>query len=184
MGILCFVLLTWVSAGLGWAADSPLIAAAKAGKVATATKLLAAGADVDTPDGENLTPLNWAAYNGHLAVVTVLVQHGAKVDTQTNKSGWTPLMNASAQGFPKVVAFLLDHSANTSAHSKDGGYTPLMYAARKGKKDIVLLLLAHEAKVNDIDDTKRTALDFAGYQHNRSIDAVLIAAGGKHGKEL
>src|SRR6266567_508293 len=109
----CIVLVAFVfGVSASWAADTPLIAAAKAGKVAAVTKLLASGIAVDAPDAENLTPLNWAAYNGHLPVVKLLVERGAKIDTQTNKSGWTPLMNASAQGFPKVAAFLIEHGAD------------------------------------------------------------------------
>jgi len=183
LGFACLTLLTLaLSASASRAADSPLIAAAKAGNVAAATKLLAGGTDADTADSDNLTALNWAAYDGRLAVVKLLVEHGAKVNVQANKSGWTPLMNASAQGFAKVAAFLLEHGADINAHSKDGGYTALMYAARKGKKAVVLLLLAHDAKVNDICDDKRTALDFADTQNDKAIGAALIADGGKrHG---
>ncbi len=177
IALLAFVLSISCSA----AADSPLIAAAKAGKVAAVTKLLATGVAVDAPDAENLTALNWAAYTGHLPVVKLLVERGAKVDTQTNKSGWTPLMNASAQGFPKVAIFLIEHGADVNARSKDGGYTPLMYAARKGKKAILLLLLDHTARVNDASDDKRTALDFADTQNDKSIGVALIAHGAKHG---
>jgi TPR repeat protein len=161
--------------------DSPLIAAAKSGAVAALAKILAAGVAVDTPDAENLTALNWAAYNGHLPAVKFLIEHGAKIDPQMNKSGWTPLMNASAQGFPKVAALLLEHGADVNARSHDGGYTPLMYAARKGKKAVLLLLLQNNARVNDLSDDKRTALDFAATQSDKSIGETLVAHGGTHG---
>jgi hypothetical protein len=64
--------------------------------------LLAHGANVDSRDGSNKTPLHWALENGHLEVVRFLLAHGANVDSR-DSSNKTPLHWASENGHLEVV---------------------------------------------------------------------------------
>lgn len=175
------VCLACAAAGPARAAeDPPLIAAAKAGDVATVNTLLKAGVAADTPDESKCTALNWAAYDGYRNVAEALISAGAKIDQRCDRASWTPLMNAAAMGHLEVAALLLDKGADINARSTDGGYTPLMYAARKKMRYVVTLLLDRGARINDAADDKRTALDLA---EDAGIIAELTAHGAHAGNK-
>ena len=72
------------------AGDTPLIDAARHGRVADVAALLAGGADVDEPktDGSGVTALYIACQEGHAEVVTILLDAGANVN-QADKRGQT-----------------------------------------------------------------------------------------------
>lgn len=68
-------------------ADAPLlITAVNSGKIKTVSALLAAGAEVNTPDAEGNTALMHAVVNGHYAMVKLLLEHGAD-PALTNHAG-------------------------------------------------------------------------------------------------
>jgi ankyrin repeat protein len=67
--------------------------------------LIVNGADIDSQDSEEYTPLHNAAWNGHIEAVKLLVNSGADINASTY-SGDTPYNCAVAKNHDEVSAFL------------------------------------------------------------------------------
>ncbi len=72
---------------------TPLLFAARDGRVDAAAALIAAGADVNAIDPDRQSPLVIALINGHFDVANLLIEHGADVNTP-DKVGRTALWAA------------------------------------------------------------------------------------------
>jgi hypothetical protein len=95
-------------------------------------ELLARGCDVNTGDGEGLTPLHYAAELNRVRVIQALAAagggaHRLRLDAQ-DKYGWAPLHSAAHQGNTDAVQALLKLGADASVVDKYGK-TPLHYAS-------------------------------------------------------
>ena len=106
------------------------------GEVQRVEELLARGCDVNTGDGEGLTPLHYAAELNQVCVIDALGGvHGGKgggkgglnVNAQ-DKYGWSPLHSAAHQGNTDAVQALLKLGADGTLTDKYGK-TPLHYAS-------------------------------------------------------
>jgi len=74
---------------------TPLIVAARDGRLEATRLLVENGADLEACDPiYNRTPLAWAAFHGHSDVVEYLLQHGADANA-TDAYGHTPLKTAA-----------------------------------------------------------------------------------------
>ena len=102
--------------------EPDILIAAKQGKLTSVKYLVEKGADIESKDKYEWTPLHWACENGHLAVVKYLIKKGANIEAQ-NRYKQTPLHWASANGRTDVVRYLVSKGANKTAKSKNG-YTP------------------------------------------------------------
>ena len=127
-----------------------LINAVKAGDTASVQRMLAAGADVNSRDGEGSTLLMLAAHAGDLPMVKVLIEGGADVNA-CDERGWSPLAKAVynaelKRGFADVVKALIDAGANIEA-AIGYGVRPLMLAAGYGETEVVEALLNAGADV-------------------------------------
>ncbi len=130
------------------AGDTPLIDAARNGRAADVTALLAGGADVDEPktDGCGATALYVACQEGHTEVVTKLLAANADVN-HTNLDGAIPLYIACENGHTEIVTKLLAANADIEKADNDG-CTPLFIACCQGHTEIVTKLLAANASVD------------------------------------
>ena len=100
--------------------QTPLMTAARTGKLDAVEALLAHGAAVDAAEGfRGQTALMWAAGEGHLDVVTALVDAGANVNAKS-KAGSTPLLFAVRETHVDTLRYLLDHGANANDLAPDG----------------------------------------------------------------
>ena len=190
--------MKWVSTvrmrqGLGWlgvvavlavlhpavpSAQSPISTAAKAGDRAAVRRLVAGGANVNTPAADGSTALLWAVYNSDLEMVRSLIAAGAKVDA-ANRYGMTPLLQASRTGDMPIMEALLKAGASSKLTHEDGE-TPLMAAARAGRVDAVRLLLARGADVNGTDLLQdQTPLMWAAGEGHTEVVSALLEAGAK-----
>jgi hypothetical protein len=86
---------------------SPLLQASLHGHHEVVAALLAAGAEVSTPDATGTTPLHAACSRGHQEVVESLTKAGADVAARDNDGG-TPLHAAAQNGFETVVFYLVE----------------------------------------------------------------------------
>ena len=111
-------------------AMTPLLYAARDGRLASATLLLDAGANIEQADGNGITPLLAAIGNNHPDVARMLVDRGANINV-VDWYGRTPLWTA-------VEARNMDFDNNTFANNVDRA--PLL--------DLIKVLLDKGAAVN------------------------------------
>lgn len=78
---------------------------------ATTRRLLAQGANIETPGGNDMTPLGIAASDDDLPMVQLLLQKGANPHAKDH-SLVTPLMHAAYAGDTEIVRLLLKQNPN------------------------------------------------------------------------
>ncbi|MET0962050.1 MAG: ankyrin repeat domain-containing protein [Noviherbaspirillum sp.] len=95
-----------------WQGQTPLIAAAGAGRHAVLKLLIDAGAEVNKSDAHRLTPLMHAAHHGHFDAVEMLLNHGAQVDPRPGRL--SALILAAESGRDRIVSLLSARGGPTS----------------------------------------------------------------------
>ena len=105
---------------------TPLLFAARHGRIAAADALLAGGADVDNPAPTGATPLVLASHSGHGAFAAHLLDRGA--DPNAMGAGYTALHAAVLRGDRTLARALLAHGADPNLRLRSG--TPLRRASQ------------------------------------------------------
>jgi len=140
--------------------DTALLFAARSGDLASATHLVAAGANVNDADGWGVSATVLAAHSGFGELVAFLLAHGA--DPNAAAAGFTALHAAIMHRNVAMVSALLARGADPNAplktwtptrrSSKDYnfapelvGATPYWLAARFSQPEVMRLLLEHGA---------------------------------------
>ena len=136
--------------------------------------LLEKGADPNSRNGLDFTPIYLAAASHQPEVVDLLLKAGAKSDA-TSIYG-TPLSFACVTGNAVDGKKFLDMGANASFQRGDG-MTPLMDAAYSGSVEMTQALIDHKVDVNLKDDGGETALSLAARGGALEVGKLLIAAG-------
>jgi ankyrin len=168
--------------------DTALLFAARAGDLASAKLLVAAGANVNDADAWGVTALVLTTHSDYGELAEFLL--GKDADPNLATAGFTALHNAIMHRDEKLVAALLAHGANpntpirtwtpTRRSSKDFHYppsligaTPFWLAARSHQPGVMRLLVKHGADpqfvhrvsyMHDYDEPRTeetTALDAA-----------------------
>jgi serine/threonine-protein phosphatase 6 regulatory ankyrin repeat subunit B len=150
--------------------QTPLVAAAGAGRVGVVRLLIEAGAEVNQPDMHELTPLMHACHYGHLEVVLLLLNNGALADPRPGKI--SALIFAADGGHDRIVSLLIARGADID-HADETGATALIIAVRARKTSTVKLLISLGANLQHIDDNGRTALDYAPRARHHDIRQLL-----------
>ncbi len=127
---------------------SPLIGAARAGKLEAVQLLLERGADPNMPVRGDGNPLIMAAREGHTDIVALLLDRGAKVD-QMVPDDENALIQASGEGHLEVVKLLVARGADVNARvwvepaseRPNGEWRSPLTMARKGRHDAVVAYL-------------------------------------------
>ncbi|HKB58653.1 MAG TPA: ankyrin repeat domain-containing protein [Gallionellaceae bacterium] len=166
-----------------------LFTAVEQGNLQAVNALLQAGADSNTRNAEEMTPLMVAAGLGHMDIVETLLDQGANVNAR-NTLGWTALMKAiynyeQDTGFPEIISALIAAGAefeNQIAY----GTRPLMLAAGYGQAEVIAVLLAAGADVmakNEGGFTARTMAEYKDYVQviNLLYEAEIIAGTNPEG---
>ena len=157
-------------------ANSPVADAAMKGDKIALKSLLDGKADVNAPQPDGATAIQWAAYRDDPEMADLLIAAGANVKA-ANREGATPLYLASLRGSPAMIDKLLKAGADPNERGPEGE-TPLMLASRAGNLDAIKVLLAHKADINAKDKIRgTTALMWATAQGHPAAVKVLISSG-------
>lgn len=159
--------------GAAGATGSPVADAAMNGDLGTVQALLGQKADVNAPQADGATAIQWAAYRNDLAMADALIQAGADVKL-ANHDGATPLSLASINGSAAMIEKLLKAGADPNERQPHGE-TPLMFAARNGNVDAIRVLLEHGADIDAKEDLRgTTALMWAAEQGHAQAVRLLV----------
>jgi len=161
-----------------YGANSPVSDAAMKGDKAALRTLLDQKANVNAPQADGATAIQWAAYRDDMEMADLLISAGANVRL-ANREGATPLYLASIHGNPVMIDKLLNAGADPNERGPEGE-TPLMLASRAGNLDAIKVLLDHQADINAADKIRgTTALMWASEQSHPAAVQLLIARGAK-----
>jgi ankyrin repeat protein len=175
-GALLALPLLVFGATLFGAAQSPVADAAMKGDIAAVRALIQNKADINAPQADGATAMQWAAYRNDLALADVLIAAGANVKA-ANREGATPLYLASLAGSGPMLAKLLQAGADANEMGPQGE-TPLMLAARSGDLGSIKLLLDYKAQINAKDKLRgTTAVMWAVEQSHPAAVKLLIERG-------
>ena len=137
--------------------------------------LIDAGADIETRDNHDRTPLLVASQCGNLRVVKMLVKAGADVCV-TDNEGDTCLTLAAASGHTETVRTLLCLPEVDVNHAKYNGLTSLHLAVLKKHSAVVQLLIDAGADI-EVNRNRLTPLRCACDVGELDIVQMLVEAG-------
>jgi ankyrin repeat protein len=133
--------------------------------------------DLNAPQGDGTTALQWAAHWNDVDGVKLLLTAGADPKL-ANRYGVTPLSEAASVGNGAIVAMLLKAGADPKSLTTPDGETVLMTAARAGSVEAVMALLAGGADVNATEKYRgQTALMWAAAERHADVVKVLLEHG-------
>ena len=156
--------------------ESPVADAAMNGDRAAVQLLLQKKADVNAPQADGATALQWAAYRDDLELADLLIAAGANPKIP-NREGATAMQLASLRGSAAMMEKLLNAGADVNERGVNGE-TPLMFAARNGSLQALNLLLKRGADVNAKESLRgTTALMWAVEQKHTDAVKLLIEHG-------
>ena len=101
------------------AANSPVADAAMKGDRDGLRSWLAQKADLNAPQADGATAIQWAAYRDDLEMADLLISAGANVKL-ANREGATPLYLASIHGNPVMIEKLLKAGADANERGPEG----------------------------------------------------------------
>ncbi|HEX3837251.1 MAG TPA: ankyrin repeat domain-containing protein [Steroidobacteraceae bacterium] len=149
---------------------------AQAGQDAAALKMIDAGVDVNAPQSDATTALDWAVYRLDIPLAGALLKHGANPNL-ANNLGSSPLEEAVEAGNFELVKMLLQAGAKVDNPGPDG-QTALMAATHTGVLQTVKLLVRHGASVNAREQMHgQTALMWAVALKDPEVAKYLIDHG-------
>lgn len=97
---------------------TPLMRAAKEGRLDIVEELLAAGVDLTVTNTDGCNALWLACYNGSHAIIETLIAAGIDIDLQ-NANGASALMYVASNSKPDLVKLLLEKGANPKLKNFD-----------------------------------------------------------------
>ncbi len=164
-----------LSAG-AFASTSPVADAAMNGDRPAVAALIQQKADVNAPQADGSTAIQWAAYRNDLEIADMLIAAGADVKARS-REGATALYLASLNGSAPMIERLLKAGVDANERGPQGE-TPLMLAARNGNLDAIRVLLDHGAHVDATEELRgTTALMWAAEQGHAEAIRLLIQHG-------
>lgn len=135
--------------------------------------LLAAGADVNVTDSDNITPLLMAATEGFDHVVKTLIQANCKVNIANKLSNKTALHILTYKGHTECVGDLIEAGADVNIYDHSH-HTPLWYAIKNKKYDIARFLLRANCMVDTFQCAGHTPIEECPTTLALSLNAIDI----------
>jgi len=145
------------------------------GHLSIARLLIEKGADVNSRDNDNLTPLHIVAQRADASATKP--DHSpplfmASNNGRDNRTS-TPLHLASVTGSLDIVNLLIEYGADPNALDATQS-SPLHLALVNENLDVVRLLIEHGADVNVPNDKKRTPLHLAAVSGSSDVIELLL----------
>lgn len=135
--------------------------------------LVAAGANIDTPEDGGLTPIIKAANDGNINIGKLLIEKGCNLELKT-KTGATAIYSAVLNGHAEFVELLL---FSGSKCDDVGNYSLMYVAANYGYVRIINLLIKAGCNLDQQMSCGSTALVAAVNAKSLSAVKALAAAG-------
>lgn len=162
--------------------ETALHAAAYAGHAPIVKCLLDRGAQLNTIDAKNSSPLHLAALKGRVETVAMMLEHpvwkpmiSELIDYPNERLKSTALRAAASRGHVEVAKLLLDRGASLDVVDANGR-TPLYYACFKGHEAVVESILSHPS----ISHRIKEVVNYVNGQGNEQITALYIACQQGH----
>src|ERR1019366_4080039 len=115
----CAAALTLSLMAFGATTPGPVADAAMKGDLTGVRTLLTQKADVNAPQPDGATAIQWAAYTNNLALADVLIKGGANVKL-ANHDGATPLSLAAINSSAPMIEKLLQAGADPNERQPNG----------------------------------------------------------------
>jgi len=171
---LCAVVV--VVATIPACSHSELHEAAKRGRIKQAKSLLASGAQVDSLNHKNVTPLYVAVTYCQEEMTALLLSNGATVGVHVGGVLMTALHAAAQARCVESAKLLIDYDAPIDA-TDEVNKTPLHYAASFGAAQVAQLLIANGANANFQDAAGWTPLHYAANGGHADLAGLLLKSG-------
>lgn len=166
--------------------DPPIAAKGKLGQdlfmavgrrdLVTVQSLLKQGADANSRNGLEFTPLYIAAASHNADAMRALLDAGAQPDADSPYG--TALTFAAMTGNAEGARMLFAKGAKANTARVDGD-TVLMMAAQAGNPDFIAELLKRKVDVNKTSFNGSSALGYAARMGNVEVGRMLLEAGAK-----
>ena len=158
-------------------ANSQLIDAARNHDKDAVNAILKSHVDVNAPEPDGTTALQWAAHNNDLETVELLLRAGANAKAES-RYHVTPLSEAARYGSATLVEALLKAGADPNTLTTERGETVLMTASRTGNAAAVKVLLEHGADANAKESFRgQNSLMWAAAENHPDVVKLLLAHG-------
>lgn len=153
----------------------PLHWAGWAGNSSSLSRLIAAGADLNSEDRGGRSAMHFSCMTSSAVCTAILVESGADAE-KTDIFLETPLHCACANGRTANVEYLLSSGVDASKRNRDGR-TPLMVAVVAKQLAVVRILIAYGAEIETLDDSGESAATLAVWVDAGDIVQALAGAG-------
>jgi ankyrin repeat protein len=119
--------------------------------------LLNLGANVNSADSEGFTALHSAAQNQNLEIIKLLISNNASVNAQDSR-GFIPLHLSvqTKQTNPQIIEYLINNKTEINSNNNANRATPLHLAAYFGNMSAVQSLVDYGARLDLVDNQKKT----------------------------
>lgn len=153
-------------------AGARLLRAAASADLPEIRRLLAAGAPIDTRDGQGRTALLLTVDANRVEIAKTLLDAGASVNAQA-KNLDTPWLLAGARGRTEIIELMLPRMPDLTIRNRFGG-NALIPACERAHVEAVPLLLKAGVDVNHVNNLGWTCL----------LEIVILGDGGPRHQEV
>jgi len=161
---------------VSWSGGTDLYQAVEEGDLATVKSILKKNPKLlNTPNSEQLTPLNLACLKGEAEVAQALLEMGADMNIGDPDDS-RPIHCAAISGDTDTMDLLLEQGADINAKDNNGN-APLLHAAQRKKFPMVEYLVEQGAEVDTQNNWGMSALYYGARFNSKYCVSLLLDKG-------